>query len=104
MTEDEWRTCADPIAMLEAARDLAESRQLRKFACACARRALRPGLAPDAEEIVALAEAVADGQLPLANLRNAPAVRGFEHEGNPGRYAVSQLPHQQPFRAALGAA
>jgi hypothetical protein len=38
MTEGEWRTSADPLAMLEVVLGKASPRKLRLFALACARR------------------------------------------------------------------
>jgi len=38
MTEEQWLVCADPIPMLKCLRDMASTRKLRLFSCACARR------------------------------------------------------------------
>jgi hypothetical protein len=38
MTEREWASCADPLAMLYALREVASERKLRLWACACCRR------------------------------------------------------------------
>lgn len=38
MDESEWKTCDDPLAMLNALRGISTVRKLRLFACACCRR------------------------------------------------------------------
>lgn len=37
MTENEWRACTDPVAMLRFVQGRASARKLRLFLCACAR-------------------------------------------------------------------
>jgi hypothetical protein len=63
MTEAQWLACTDPDAMLKFVAGTASTRQLRLFACACARRVWH--LLPHASLQAALeaAECYVDGQL-----------------------------------------
>jgi hypothetical protein len=60
VTETEWRSCADPKAMLRAVYAGATPRRLTLFACGCCRR-VWDRLAAEARQAVADAERWADG-------------------------------------------
>src|SRR5947209_7137536 len=65
MNADQWQTCLDPVAMLNALpTTMASVRKLRLFVCACARHfeeRIPEGVARTA---LAIAEQAADGAVP----------------------------------------
>jgi len=74
MTEQEWLECSDPREMLaEALLGRASERKLRLFACACCRAA--PRLPPGGQALrgVGVAERLADGLAPDAEVATAAA-------------------------------
>jgi hypothetical protein len=68
MTEAEWRTCADPLPMLQFLRGRASERQDRLFVYACARRVWHLIPAGERQQLEASA-AYADGLLGRQSLR-----------------------------------
>jgi hypothetical protein len=64
MTEEEWKTCDQPLAMLDCERmDGASQRKLRLFAVSCCRRVWRHLTDPLSREAVERAEEYADGKI-----------------------------------------
>ena len=71
MTEAEWDTCDDGLAMLRFLRGRSGKRKMRLLACACA-RFLWHGLVEDEfRRAVEIAEKCADGQTDIRDLRAA---------------------------------
>jgi hypothetical protein len=60
MTEEEWLTCLDPPAMLEAIQGKVSARKLRLFACACARHVVDLMTEKASRRAVQIAEGYAD--------------------------------------------
>jgi hypothetical protein len=77
MTEEEWRSSADPAAMLAwlERRLLADQRRQRLFVCACCRQAW-PSLQPAVRAMVEAAEDAADRE-PLERPNAAPVCSRF---------------------------
>jgi hypothetical protein len=67
MDEHDWLTSDDPAALLRSLPVKASDRELRLFACACC-RVLWNRIGSVSQEIVAVAEAVAEGVAPVAKL------------------------------------
>lgn len=63
MTEGDWLTCSDPIAMLRYLTPRGSTRKLRLFACACCRRIWPLLTDRRARQAVDLGEALADGRV-----------------------------------------
>jgi hypothetical protein len=61
MTEDEWRSCADPERMIDELSAEWVPRKYRLFACACVRRIWFYIHSPRWHHVIELAEQVADG-------------------------------------------
>lgn len=74
MTENDWRSCADPSPMLEFVARHLGPRKLRLFAVACCRRVLHLTSSPRAPRAVEAAEAQAEGgpTPPRRRRRRAP--------------------------------
>src|SRR5207248_10538622 len=62
MTERQWVAWADPVKMLKWARAGLTDRQLRLFACACARRVWHVLTEEESRRAVEVAERLADGE------------------------------------------
>jgi hypothetical protein len=67
MTEEEWLACTDLPRLIKSQRRAGKDRQLRLFACACARR-VWGRLDGTARDAIATAERVADGQASASDL------------------------------------
>jgi hypothetical protein len=70
VTEAEWLTCDEALALFDSLPHKASLRKMRLLACACARR-LYPALAKEARLSLDVAERYADGQASRQELRNA---------------------------------
>lgn len=71
MTETEWRTSADPEAMVKFLLGRAGERKLRLFAAACVRRVWHLPLADAVRAAVEVAERYADGEADVKELAKA---------------------------------
>jgi hypothetical protein len=103
MTEAEWRTAADPGAMLEQLRPKAGDRKLRLFACACLRRAWHLLTDPRARRAVEVAEALADSTTAAAEWLQIVGLSGRDWRAQ-ANGAVEWLVSARPFEAAAGVA
>jgi hypothetical protein len=71
VTEAEWRSSTDPVAMLEHVRGRASDRKLRLFAVACCRRIWHLLSDKRSRKAVVISEQYADGLVTEAELRKA---------------------------------
>jgi hypothetical protein len=87
MTEQEWRACTDPKAMLEFLRGKASDRKLRLFACACCRRIWHLIDDQRCRQAVEAAERYAEGRVSreelkaAADVAGAPVTRAYDATG-----------------------
>jgi hypothetical protein len=100
MTEDDWQTSTDPMAMLRFLADKASQRQRRLFACACCRRVWHLLTYDESRYAVELAERSADE--PISE-RELDLVSG-EAEWAWEEICTEGLPENDPRPSAASAA
>jgi hypothetical protein len=98
MSEADWLSCDEPWRMLRALNPPLGSRKLRLYQVACCRRIWDRLTDPNSREAVEVAEAFADGQATMAELKEAYlwAQVAFDREfrdnhGEPSRHALPMI-------------
>lgn len=80
MTESEWLTCADPVAMLASTAGKLSARKVRLFACACCRHFMPLSTGEQYEQAIETAEQFADARTSKAAMKRArQSVRAIRH-------------------------
>src|SRR5262245_3051776 len=78
MTEDEWLTCDDPLAMLKVLRWKASNRKMRLLACGCCRLAESVLISQPLQRAIETAERYADSHARYGEMvQAAKAVEAF---------------------------